>query len=437
MYANSFNVYYDAEPYFEPVSGDYYVTYELNVPSLSVQREKTYKIHIIAPDDSIVQARTLLPGWNWIGFPRLIRDGYSDTINNVASTLVPELNVIESQHGYAAFEDYWYYYGLQELNSKQGYKLRIGGDTEVTFMEVGTLIDTTSVYSLNEGWNWITYPCATTAYPEEALAGVIDNVDYVRAETWSMQKISGEWMYGFRRPILRYGDSIEVRATITCDLSWNSGQERQYVKLIESKYYTFEDRSDYETLIVESIEGWPDFEEIGVFQEDMCIGARVLEGYPIQILAYSDPENLESELEFMIYTGSKVQKRLKVVNIVGGTKDDNTLYPEPRAFLRINLIVAGDDIPTAFAIESNYPNPFNPSTTISFTIPSSAKTKLTVYNIKGQKVKELINGTMDQGKHTILLNGKDHSDRTVSSGLYFARVVHEGKSKTIKMMLMK
>lgn len=64
MYANSFNVYYDAEPYFEPVSGDYYVTYELNVPSLSVQREKTYKIHIIAPDDSIVQARTLLPGWN-------------------------------------------------------------------------------------------------------------------------------------------------------------------------------------------------------------------------------------------------------------------------------------------------------------------------------------------------------------------------------------
>lgn len=439
VYANNINIYYDAEPYFEAVSGDYYVTYELNVPSLSVQREKTYKITIVAPDDSMVQDRRLMPGWNWIGFPRLIRDGYSDTIDNVTSTMVPDLNTIESRQGYAVFEDYWHYYGLNDFNSKEGYKLRISNGNEIAFREVGTLIDTTSVYHLNEEWNWITYPCATTVYPEEALVSVIDYIDYVRAEIWSMQKIAGEWIYdgGSRRPVLRYGESIEVRATEDCELSWNSDQERPYVKPIKSKYYTFEDKSEYETIIVESIDGCPDFHEIGVFQEGICLGARVFEEYPIQILVYSDPENVDSELEFFICADSKVQRRLKVVNILGDTKDDNALYPEPGSFRRVSFVEVGDKIPTVFAIEPNFPNPFNPLTNISFSIPSSSKVRLTVYNVKGQKIKNLLNDTLDQGRHTIQWDGTDHRKRSVSSGLYFARLENTGKSRTIKMMLMK
>ena len=89
------------------------------------------------------------------------------------------------------------------------------------------------------------------------------------------------------------------------------------------------------------------------------------------------------------------------------------------------------------ALRTNYPNPFNPLTNISFSIPSPAKVKLTVYNVKGQKVKELINDTMDMGKHTVQWDGTDQRNRKVSSGLYFSRLEHDSKSKTIKMMLMK
>ena len=97
----------------------------------------------------------------------------------------------------------------------------------------------------------------------------------------------------------------------------------------------------------------------------------------------------------------------------------------------------GEVVAPVFALRTNYPNPFNPSTNISFSIPSPAQVKLTVYNVKGQKVKELINDTMDMGKHTVQWDGTDQRNRKVSSGLYFSRLEHAGMSKTIKMMLMK
>jgi flagellar hook assembly protein FlgD len=67
----------------------------------------------------------------------------------------------------------------------------------------------------------------------------------------------------------------------------------------------------------------------------------------------------------------------------------------------------GEEVAPVFALYTNYPNPFNPSTNISFSIPSPANVKLTVYNVKGQKVKELINDTMDMGIHTVQWDGTD------------------------------
>ena len=68
---------------------------------------------------------------------------------------------------------------------------------------------------------------------------------------------------------------------------------------------------------------------------------------------------------------------------------------------------------------SNYPNPFNPETTISFSIPKDSNIDLTVYNIKGQKVKTLFNDSLDKGDYSVVWDGNDDTDRAVSSGIYF------------------
>lgn len=94
-------------------------------------------------------------------------------------------------------------------------------------------------------------------------------------------------------------------------------------------------------------------------------------------------------------------------------------------------------IPAVPLISSNYPNPFNPSTTIAFSIPGAGDVKLCVYNIKGQKVKELLNGNMAKGHHKIVWNGRDGNNRSVSSGIYFLKLESGGNTSVRKAMLMK
>jgi hypothetical protein len=94
-------------------------------------------------------------------------------------------------------------------------------------------------------------------------------------------------------------------------------------------------------------------------------------------------------------------------------------------------------IPDKAIISSNYPNPFNPSTTIAYSIPKDGFVRIGIYNIKGQKVKDLCNSDMLRGHHKVLWDGKDANHRNVSSGIYFVKLQASGISSTRKIMLMK
>jgi len=85
----------------------------------------------------------------------------------------------------------------------------------------------------------------------------------------------------------------------------------------------------------------------------------------------------------------------------------------------------------------NYPNPFNPETTISFSIAKTGKAKLEIFNVRGQKVRTLVDGTVEAGTHHILWNGKNDSNGSVGSGMYFYKLTIGHRSDTKKMILMK
>jgi flagellar hook assembly protein FlgD len=78
--------------------------------------------------------------------------------------------------------------------------------------------------------------------------------------------------------------------------------------------------------------------------------------------------------------------------------------------------------PFTFELRHVYPNPFNASTTISFTIPADAVTSLAIYSITGQKICELVSEQLGAGSHTVRWDGMDSAGRLVSSGVYFARL---------------
>jgi len=86
---------------------------------------------------------------------------------------------------------------------------------------------------------------------------------------------------------------------------------------------------------------------------------------------------------------------------------------------------------------SNYPNPFNPETTIKFTIGNTEYTEIIIYNIKGQKVKTLVNEVLPSGKHSIIWNGTDKNNKPVSSGIYFLCLKTASDVQMKKMLLLK
>lgn len=96
-----------------------------------------------------------------------------------------------------------------------------------------------------------------------------------------------------------------------------------------------------------------------------------------------------------------------------------------------------DALPTSYTLEQNYPNPFNPETRIEFSLPQAASVKLTVFNVLGQSVNELVVGDLPRGVHSVVWNGTDNSGRTVASGVYFYRLETGSTQMTRKMMLLK
>ncbi len=97
-----------------------------------------------------------------------------------------------------------------------------------------------------------------------------------------------------------------------------------------------------------------------------------------------------------------------------------------------------EQMPVKFALTGNYPNPFNPSTSLGFSLDTPGKVHLAVYSITGQKVRELIPGALMQpGVHTVIWDGRDESGNAVSSGVYIALLQQGTRVLSRKMMLMK
>ena len=94
-------------------------------------------------------------------------------------------------------------------------------------------------------------------------------------------------------------------------------------------------------------------------------------------------------------------------------------------------------LPKQFALGPNYPNPFNPTTTIEYSTPKPAAISLAVYNLLGQQVTVLVDEWVDMGHHRVTWGGRDDSGRPVASGVYFAILRASGKMYSQKMVLLK
>ena len=94
-------------------------------------------------------------------------------------------------------------------------------------------------------------------------------------------------------------------------------------------------------------------------------------------------------------------------------------------------------IPITTKLKNAYPNPFNPSTSISFDIADPSDVKIEIFNTKGQKVRDLLSGYCNVGSHSIVWNGKDNNGIHCGTGIYFYKMQAGKFVQVNKMMMMK
>ncbi|MCK5127002.1 MAG: T9SS type A sorting domain-containing protein [candidate division Zixibacteria bacterium] len=114
-------------------------------------------------------------------------------------------------------------------------------------------------------------------------------------------------------------------------------------------------------------------------------------------------------------------------NVATYTCESGIVYGENGEVIAVN-----PNLPSEFSLLQNHPNPFNPVTTIAFTLPEAMYVRLDVFNIMGQRVTTLVDGVKEAGYHSVSWGGGN-----VASGVYFYKIQAGVNSETRKMVLMK
>jgi hypothetical protein len=201
-------------------------------------------------------------------------------------------------------------------------------------------------------------------------------------------------------------------------------------------------------------EAWADYPEVSIaISNDM--GETWQEA--IIMNAKTDDDNYAPELDGMIpcyiYPGNEIE------DLGGGYGmlhlfflDDNSYGSsiqgygenlggtEMYAALKIKFEGVGAPnntiTPVASLLGQNYPNPFNPNTNIAYSLVNDGDVTIEVFNVKGQLVKTLVDGHKTAGDYTVAWNGKDESNSSVASGVYFYKMRNDGRYTSIRKMIL-
>ena len=121
------------------------------------------------------------------------------------------------------------------------------------------------------------------------------------------------------------------------------------------------------------------------------------------------------------------------IDTVDVTGDNRIIYVNRYEYLSVE----NEGVPTLFALHENYPNPFNPTTTLHFDLPEVSNMTLTIYNMLGQKVKTFNMQGTQAGYHSLTWNATNDRGDPVGAGIYLYQLQTKDFIKTRKMVLLK
>ena len=385
-------------------------------------------------------------GWNWISFNVVPVDG---SLNSVLASISESANFIASQSSGIANNYGVYGWGgsLGSLDPTEMYKINM--ETSGTLTITGMPVEVASTpISLASGWNWIGYLPQNPGDLNTALASVSESAIFIASQSSGIANNYGAYGWGGSLSALEPGSGYLLSMDTAGELVYPEfdglarvDDNKQAVvlnKTIEDWDFHYGDYEFIGTVTV-SIDSRTDFagDVVGVFVDGECRGIAERMYFPFDdsyyyiLQVYSNVSDGE-ELTFKYYD----RENDEVVEYAETLVFENNMI-EGDGFDTIPLSRITRSVPEGFTLSDAYPNPFNPSTTLSFSVKIEGHINLSIYDMTGRLIMTLVDGNMEQGYHRMVWNGTDSNGHAVSSGMYIYALQGEGVSITKKMVLMK
>ncbi len=306
--------------------------------------------------------------------------------------------------------------------------------------------------------NWIGYFIPETQTPQMAFGSFMDELYYIQHKNWTLARLKPKrgtpWIgimnQGQPLPSLSYGDMVIVKKFGASEgypeveqFTWSRiGTAPTYMKE-EAKNFTYIKEPNYKPIFVE-VDSLSTAKELAVLINGVCYGASVVDGTIIMIQAYIESIPDGADIQIVGWDGAKSQATPLALQVYN--RDADVFYPSASIikedcdfyYVKLGESESNTETPPALNLAvSNYPNPFNPTTTIRYTVPKDGNVNICIYNTKGQFVTTLVNERQDFGIHSVVWNGNDNNGNKVSSGIYFTRIIADGKTLTSKMLMLK
>lgn len=406
-------------------------------------------------------------GWNWISFPRLERYGndYAPSVPVLEriSCFPVELTLYDviDQTKHFDFELNEWHGDLDIVRSTDGYKLYFScNDMQPHLLMTGSQVDPSTPITLypNKA-NWIGYFIEEAQYPWHAFpydlfhgtgAGTLVRI---QARTWAMSKIIKErgavWLIAHPTKItpIEYGDMVKVwiRGETPVTFTWNNpaqgDQEREALKTV---FYSYTEQIDYLPVFIETSPE-SDYQEIAVLAGGQVKGASVrLPGDTIvQINAYIQNVPPGTPLEIETWSGLKSNhaslRDYWVLNQQKGIFENRKVYAdESTSFQFLSLKKhSKSTLPMVLGEVTCHPNPFSQQTLFNFWLNAESNIRLSIYDLLGNRVAMLLNGTFPAGNHQVTWDGTGCSGNRLTHGVYLYRLVAgDGRVTSGRIILM-
>jgi len=322
---------------------------------------------------------------------------------------------------------------LTAITCLSGYWITVS--ESVTLNIIGTEVCPCDlVYEIQSGPNLVSWPSSSScsvgdAIPDDFepyITGIIgEGIATIPNETFgwsgsltSLQPTKGYWL----------SSSIDMYYNWdACSCSGSFSRIATDNIKINSEYFNQSTQQAFYFIVdIENIEmgDW-----ILLYNDDVVIGARQWTGSIIDVPAMGDDgsDYTKGYIETGVAPSFKILRGDELINLEGDIPafENNQLY-------MVSSLTEAVSLPETFSLDRAYPNPFNPTTTLSFAIPVDSEVSLSIYNLQGREVVSLINGNMDAGYHSITWNADSYS-----SGVYFVKMVAGEYVDTQKLMLIK